>query len=432
MADEKSGPVKPPVLDLKARPAAAKPASKPDTAKPDAAKPDTTKSESLQSEAPKREKPAAASAAAKPAEPAKPNESAAGAKTPPVAAERPFPVLAMLGGGVIGLAAAYGLAWAGLWPSAPAAPLPADPRLARFEAAIPELQTVTETTQSEMAALNQRIGALETAGSAADAMAPAPAVDISAVEAEIAALAARLDGLSSAAPVQSGVEELAALRTEMSGLSSRIEELGARLGTTEASVRTLDTSVADTKAALAEQPADIGAVLQLPLVLSGFEAAFASGRPYEAELAALRSAVPDAVVPTIIANGAATGLPRADAIAARFAQVVPAMLAMRPANPDSDWQGTVTDWFRSMIALRPTGAVEGDDPEAVVARLEAAIGRRDFATAETLLGSLPAPMASAAADVPAMIAAQAEAGRFLDSLRASALAGSSGSVGATP
>ena len=423
MADEKSGPVKPPVLDLKARPAETKPASKPDTAKPDPSK----------SESPKPEKPAAASVAPKPAEPAKPTESAARVKvTPPAAVERPFPVLAMLGGGVIGLAAAYGLAWAGLWPSTPAAPLPADPRLAQFQAAIPELQTVTETTQSELAALNQRIGSLETAAPTASATAPAPAVDLGAVEAEIAALAARVDALGSAAPAGGSAEDLATLRSELSGLSGRVDELGARLGTTEASLQTLGTSVADTKATLAQQPADIGAVLQLPLVLSGFEAAFASGRPYETELAALRSAVPNVAMPTAIANGATSGLPRADVIATRFAQVVPDMLAVRPVKADADWQDTAADWFRSMIALRPTGEVEGDDPEAVVARLEAAIGRRDFAAAETLLASLPAPMVSAAADVPAMIAAQAEASRFLDGLRAEALQGTSGTIGATP
>lgn len=428
MADEKSGPVKPPVLDLKARPAESKPASKPDTAKPDMSKPDTAKPDAA-----KPDKPATASAAPKPAEPAKPAESVTKPNAAPAAAaERPSPVLAMLGGGVIGLAAAYGLAWAGLWPAPPTPALQPDPRIAQLQVAIPELQTVTQTTQSELAALNQRIGSLETAAPAAGDAAQAPAVDLGAVEADIAALTARVEALGNAAPAGSSDEDLAALRSELSGLSGRVDELGARLGTTEASLQTLNASVADTKAALAEQPADIGAVLQLPLVLSGFEAAFASGRPYETELAALRSAVPNVVVPTAIANSATSGLPRADVITTRFAQVVPDMLAVRPVKANADWQDTAADWFRSVIALRPTGEVEGDDPEAVVARLEAAIGRRDFAAAQTLLASLPAPMVTAAADVPAMVAAQAEASRFLDSLRAEALQGTSGTIGATP
>ncbi|MDB5537423.1 MAG: hypothetical protein JWQ65_2298, partial [Devosia sp.] len=44
--------------------------------------------------------------------------------------------------------------------------------------------------------------------------------------------------------------------------------------------------------------------------------------------------------------------------------------------------------------------------------------------AETLMGSLPEPMRAAAGDVPALIHAQAEAGKFLEALRTQALSGS--------
>ena len=84
------------------------------------------------------------------------------------------------------------------------------------------------------------------------------------------------------------------------------------------------------------------------------------------------------------------------------------------------------DWFRSAIALRPTGEIEGDTPEAVMSRLEGAIARRDFVTAESLLAALPAPMLTAGEDVPALVASQAEATRFLDVLRTSALSGEVG------
>ncbi|MFN4210833.1 MAG: COG4223 family protein, partial [Devosia sp.] len=319
---------------------------------------------------------------------------------------------------VLGLAAAYGLAWFGLWPTAPAEAPPADPRLASFATAIPELETVTQTTQAELATLNQRIGALETAEPAAAATTAEP-VDLSTIEADIAALTQRIDSVS-APPADTGVD---ALRAELAALNARLAELAARLGTAEAGLRDLDTTVTETSATLASQPSDIGAVLQLPLILSGFETAFATGRPFETELSALRAAVPDAAIPTAIANNAATGLTRPDIIASRFAEVLPAMLAGRPVDATEQWQDGALDWFRSAIALRPTGEIEGDNPEAVMSRLEGAIARRDFTTAETLLASLPEPMLSAAGDVPALVASQAEAARFLDTLRASALSG---------
>ena len=384
--ESKTGPVKPPVLDLKPRETAAdKPEAKPAPAKTeqDASKP-----------------------------PASP---------PPAGA---FPWGATALGGLLGLATAYGLAWFGLWPAAPAPAPQADPRLAQFASAIPELETVTQTTQSELAALNQRLGALESAEPAA-ATAAEP-VDLGAIEGDIAALTARIDTLAATPAPAADTGAVDALRTELAGLTTRIDEVAARLGTAEAGLRTLDTTVTQTSATLAEQPGDIGAVLQLPLILSGFETAFASGRPYETELAALRAALPDASVPTAIANAAATGLTRPDVIASRFAAVLPAMLAGRPADPDAQWQDGALDWFRSAIALRPTGEIEGDTPEAVMSRLEGAIARRDFVTAESLLAALPAPMLAAGEDLPALVATQAEATRFLDGLRASALAGEVG------
>ena len=392
-SETKSGPVKPPVLDLTAR----------ETGKPESesAKPETAKSAEPKDAAPKPTPP----------------------KMPvPAEPEREFAFGAAIAGAVLGLAAAYGLALLGYWPSAPAPVVQADPRLAQLGSAIPELQTVTQTTQSELSALNARVAGLEKAGGTA--VASAPPVDLGGVQADIAALSARVDGLGAAPTNAVAATDVDALKTDLAGFGTRLDELGARIGTTEAGVRTLETSVTATTAALAEQPADVGAVLQLPLVLSGFESAFATGRPYETELAALRAAVPDAAIPTDIANGAATGLTRPDVIASQFATVLPAMLAGRPANPDAGWQDGALDWLRSAIALRPTGELSGDDPEAVVSRLEAAIARRDYPAAETLMAGLPEPMQAAAGDVPGLIRAQAEAGKFLEALRTQALNGS--------
>lgn len=400
-AESKSGAVKPPVLDLKAR-EAGKPEG-PSEPKPDA----RTETKTESKPAPAREIPARA----KPAEPAR-------------ASGGGLAFGAALAGGLLGLAAAYGLAWFGFWPTTPATAPAADPRLAQFATAIPELETVTQTTQTELATLNQRIGALESVEPATPvAAAVAEPVDLGAVEGDIAALAARLDTLAATPAPAADTGAIDALRGDLAALGTRLDEVAARLGTAEAGLRTLDTTMTETTATLAAQPGDIGAVLQLPLILSGFETAFATGRPYATELGALRAAVPDAAIPTAIANQAEAGLTRPDVIASRFAVVLPAMLAGRPVDPGTQWQDGALDWFRSAIALRPTGEIEGDTPEAVMSRLESAVARRDFVTAETLLGALPAPMLAAAEDVPALIGEQAEATRFLDTLRASALSG---------
>lgn len=391
MADDKNGPVKPPVIDLTARDAAV-----PETPVP-----------------PK-------SAEAKPA-PGKP-EPKPTSQPRPTSTTREEPesgglgFVWMLAGAILGLGAAYGLAWAGYWPAPKPVPSLADPRLAQYDKAFPELRTETQTVTAELATLTQRVKTLETAPAAAATGTAAAPVDVSGIKADIDALKKQIAALPAPAAAAPAVD-LSAVTGDVAGLKTSLTELSARVGTAEAGIAKLGTSVDATSAALAKQPSDINSVLQLPLILSGLETAFANGRPYEIELAALRAGLPDASIPEAVAGAAKTGLTRGDVIAQRFADLLPDILAGRPANPDASWQDGALDWFRSMIALRPTGAVEGDDPEAVASRLEAAIGRRDFVAANDLLAKLPAPMIAAAAELPAAIDAQATAAQLLDSLR---------------
>ncbi|MET3927785.1 hypothetical protein [Devosia sp. 2618] len=410
--DPKTGPVKPPVLDLKARETVAKTDAKD---QPAATEPKDKPAETRASQ------PAAAKTAEMPSSLPPPPI----APTPAAPAKSSgFAFGAAITGGAIGLVAAYGLASVGLWPTTPAPAPAADPRIAQFASSIPELETVTQTTQSELATLNQRISAIESAEPAATPVAaPSEPTDLTGIETEIAALMTRMDTLAATPAPAADTATLDGLRSDLAALGTRLDELGARVGTAEAGLRTLDTTMTETTATLAAQPTDIGAVLQLPLILSGFETAFATGRPYGTELGALRAAVPSATIPTAIANAAETGLTRPDVIASRFADALPAMLAGRPADPQAQWQDGALDWFRSAIALRPTGEIEGDTPEAIMSRLDGAIARRDFVTAESLFASLPAPMISAGGDLQSLVKTQADATRFLDSLRNSALSG---------
>ncbi|MFD2647704.1 hypothetical protein ACFSX5_07875 [Devosia albogilva] len=390
-AAARSSAVKPPVLDLKAKDSK--------DGKPEAeAKPAADKKPA--------DKPKPASTA--PKSTAEPERSSGSGSA----------VLAAIGGGVIGLAAAYGLAWAGLWPTQPVPPPPEDPRLGQFSASLGELETVASTTQSELAALNQRLAALETAEPSP--VAAAEPVDVAGLEADIAALAGRIDSLSQQPAPSADPEALASLEEQLGALGGRLDEVAARLGTAEAELRTLDTAVAEANQTLSAQPEDIAAVLQLPLIVSGLETAFTMGRPYESELSALRAAMPELSIPAPVADAAATGLARPDTIETELRNAVPAMLAGRPGDPDANWQDGALDWFSSAIALRPIGEVEGDSPEAVLSRLEAAVARRDFIAADELMGELPDSMRAAAGELPRRIAAQAEAARLLSTVRAGA------------
>lgn len=389
---EKSGALKPPVLEGTAKPAAG--------SKPEA---ETNASTAAR----KPEKPASGSSAPRSTTPAEESGSGTGTAW-----------LAGLLGGVLGLGAAYGLAWYGLWPAPQQAPAPADPRLSQLATAIPELETVTSTVQDELSTLTGRVSTLES--SLADL--PSGSIDTSNLASadELAALAARLDEMSGQpAASPAAAESLAAIESELAALRASAAQTSTELAEARQEIASLTQSAND------EAGNDL-AIARLPLIFSALESAFEGGRPYETELAALRQAQPELVVPEAIAGPAATGLPRPEAVESRLDAALPGMLAGRPADSDASWQDAGVDWFRGLVAMRPTGVVEGNSPDAIVARLEAAVAARDFAAAAAELNALPAPMRAAAGEVADDIARLAAAENFLAQLRQRALVGENG------
>ena len=391
----KTGPVRPPVLEGTAKPSGG-------TSSADSTKPASAST--------RPDKPAPGATAAKTA-----NEPA------PAAGGSGGIWLAGLVGGALGLGAAYGLAWYGLWPAPEQAAPPADPRLAQFATAIPELETVTGTVQDELSTLTGRVGALES--DLADLPdQPASAIDTSNLVSteDLAALAARLDELAAGSTGNAAApESLAAIEAELSALRASAAETTALLA------QARDELAALTQSTQADAGSGLAAA-RLPLIFSALESAFDAGRPYETELAALRQAQPDYLVPEAIAGRAATGLPQPDTVAAQLDAVLPDMLAGRPAGSEASWQDAGLDWFRGLVAMRPTGAVEGDSPDAIIARLEAAVAARDFSAAQAEMEALPASMRAAAGELVDDIARLAAADEFLAQLRESALTGEIG------
>ncbi|MCP8882825.1 hypothetical protein NIM87_04890 [Devosia sp. XJ19-1] len=393
-AAAKTGPVKPPVLEGTARPAG--------TGKP--------------GDASTTEKPAEKSAASTTSKPTTPS-TAARSRVDDHEENSGGAWLAGILGGVIGLGAAYGLAWFGLWPQVQQAPAPADPRLAQFATAIPELETVTGTVQDELSTLTARVGTLE-ASLAEAPVATAPGTDPALAE-QLAALSARLDALDAAPGNTVDADTLAGMQSALEAVQSEMSATATQLNAARQQIETLSRNADESTGAEA-------ATMRLPLIFSSLESAFSAGRGYETELAALRQALPETMVPEAIAGRAASGLPRPDDVERQLVAVLPDMLAGRPVNAGANWQDATTDWFRGLIAMRPAGAIEGDGADAIIARLEAAVAQRDFETAEAELTALPAPMRDAAGALADDIASLAAAETFLTQLRARALTGENG------
>lgn len=161
---------------------------------------------------------------------------------------------------------------------------------------------------------------------------------------------------------------------------------------------------------------------QLPLALSGFEAAIRNGRPYESELQALATALPTLEIPPVLTANAAQGLPSPERISRDLANTIPAILAAKPADPNAGWSDKLVDRAKSLLALRPTRDITGDTPEAIIAQLEDALTHQDFIAASALIKDLPQAMRAAADKIPAAIARLATAQNFTRTARTTALA----------
>lgn len=480
MAERKSGPVKPPVIDLKARDTSpvearptrnrtasrqARPARPAATSEAVESQPTAPAATTDQQSPPVATGEPAPSTSAEPAsEPAAapdspqpdtaPRQAEPSQAEPPRAASRSEPLpprraklampwsaisLAALGGALLGTALTYALV--GLLPLPSATPPIADPseRLAALEASVEELGgrltpleasgaelAATDTSlRSALAALDNTIGQLsrrlDTVAAAAE-----ETVDLTPLSTQLAALEDRVSAMGAGA----SSADAAALAENLTGIEAELAELRTQLEAVTAQSALLDrlngdlTSLRTTVAAQSKTLAgtSIGPVVQLPLLVSGLESAFAAGRPFSTELDALRALLPELAVPAIIADAAPAGLPRANRVVTRFEAVVPGILAGRTATSTGDIGQDALEWAKALLALRPTGEMEGDTPDAIVSRLEAAVAREDFVAASALLASLPEPMRAAAGDVGEQIRTLAAATDFIAALRAQALA----------
>lgn len=463
MAERNPGPVKPPTIDLVAReatpqpsgaletPAAETPAAETPAVEPK--RPRARKARTAEPEIPAAAEPMY-SAAEQPEPPLSPELEAA-VEAASIAEPPPAQVGRTADWGQIGAAAVIGALFgtaltyivATIVPMPSRAPLYDDPtpaltdQSARLGALEQQVGTLTQATGT----LDQRVGSVEDTAMktqvsldatitqldssmttvreeiAKAAATQPPAVDTSAIDDRLRALSARLDavaaGASSAdagalAENLSDLEQaLATLRTEMSAIGQRADAANTGVTTLEQSVAALETHVATLSPAPPPGPS-IGEV-----ALNGLEAAFAAGRPYSAELEALTRIAPDAAIPEPIVDAARTGLPAPDLIVDRFAAIVPDMLSANRPPPDANWQDTAANWLTDLLAIRPSGDVAGNDPDAIMARLEGAMERRDFVAADALFAQLPAEMRTAAGAIPADVALHAQAAGWIETLR---------------
>jgi hypothetical protein len=332
---------------------------------------------------------------------------------------------AVAGGAVLGTVLTYLLAFAVPLPSRQAQ-LPPDLSgpVGTLTNDVADLKAATGKTQQSLDATLAQLD--QTNKSIADVKAAIPVVpppvDLGPIETEIKTLKAQIDAIGAGASgTDAGAiaQSLASVEQGIGSLTTRLNGVDQTVGALRSDLDAARKTLTDHIDAAAGS--EVGPALKLPLILSGLESAFASGKPFQEELDALKAVMPGTAVPDVLNAGATVGLSRPDALMQKFETVLPAILAAHD-NGSGDWTGNAVDWAKSILALRPAEEQQGDSPDAVVSRLEGAMGRRDYAAATGLIGQLPQKMRDAAGAVAGDIEAHAAADQFVADLRGKALA----------
>lgn len=226
----------------------------------------------------------------------------------------------------------------------------------------------------------------------------------------------RAAGAGSADGVAAFEERLGALESA-GGASADVEaglsDLLARLESVEAERQAL----AERITALEEEVADRSAEesINQAFAAARLKSAIDRGGSFEPALEAFAAVAPESPAVAALDDFAASGVPTRNQLAERFPAVAREMLTAVHAGAASDGMlDRLMASARSVVTVRPTGSVEGESPEAIIARMEAAIGEGDLPAAVQEWESLPEAAKTVSQDYAADLRARAEAETILN------------------
>jgi hypothetical protein len=167
----------------------------------------------------------------------------------------------------------------------------------------------------------------------------------------------------------------------------------------ESVARLSDNEPAGSDTALADRVEKIEAELAKPsdetrlarsIAAVGLRSAIDRGGPFDAELQAYLSVAPNDSAAGELSELASRGVPSQRRLEAAFPETAKAVLdATRPQEGGDGVFGRLMDSARSLVTVRPTGNVEGNTPEAIVARMEAKLREGDLTGVVTEWKALP-------------------------------------------
>jgi hypothetical protein len=306
------------------------------------------------------------------------------------------------------------LALAGVFSARDSGTAAVDRRIARLEQQLRELAARPPSVAGSPKALDElagRLARLETkmatpTGPVSDA---AAANRLAALDGEIKALTERIDVLARrndeiasmaadagkrADATTAAIAELRKAQTAAAPTVARdeIDALAGRIAALERAAKAME-------AQLAARVASDDRTLRLVVVANTLNAAVERGISFDAELAAAKAVAPDPSVLAALEPFAKSGVPTTNVLARELAALTPALAKAvgTPAREDG-----ILDRLKAnaekLIRVRPIDEAAGDDPVAVVRRIEIRAEQGNLGAAAAEIAKLPAPARDLAKD----------------------------------
>lgn len=346
--------------------------------------------------------------------------SASGTRQPTAAHGGRSGIAAGILGGVVALAGAGALQFAGILGAPGSAAL--DGVNSQVASLQREITALTESqnggdTAAKVDGLSQSLDQVRADVSAlkssVEASTPADGTELAALNDKVQQVEATVTALGEAAKVEPVDlapvnDKLTALEAASKSASDSLAEQSGRLTALEQSVSSLSTTVE----AQASQPK-----IALAIAASALKSALDRGAPFAAELETFAAIAPDAPQLATLRTYAEKGVPTRAEITAETDAAANAMVAaVRPVDENAGFVERLMSSAESLVKVRPIGAVEGAGVPETVARMEVAVTQADYAKALAEYDSLPDAAKAAGAEFAGRLKARMEVEAQIDAL----------------
>jgi hypothetical protein len=328
-------------------------------------------------------------------------ETAPGSPAPTVSPATSALIASGIFGGLVALALAGSMQYAGVIPgigpqqqAAATTPAMDSTELEALKAEVARLAS-TPAAQATDPALVERITALE--AKASDTVS-APSVDPAIIE----ELRTQLSGAE---------QSITALRDQIASNAEVLNQSQARL--TEAE-RKIEEPRSDVEMARA-------------IALAGLKTAIDRGGPFLSELDALKSVSPEDSAIAPLSRMASAGLLSRSDLSRDFSKISNDILtAINQPEVGEGWTDRLLASAKSLVKVRPVGNVEGETPEAIVARVENKLQNGDLKGASLEWETLPEAGKTASAEFGQALKNRIEAEELVAGALSKTVAGNGG------